>query len=932
MTFLSKNRAALLATSAALLSALSPIAASASELVGTVVDGSNTRTLQGAQIRILELGRSTETGRGGNFRFSDLPAGTYTLEARYQGADTKRETITIGAAGTIATANILLGGQDAILVIGQGANLSSSLSRQRAADGIESVLTRDAIGQFPDQNVAESIRRLSGVNVLNDQGEGRYVSVRGLDPELNAASINGIRLPSPETDSRSVGLDVVAAELIESIEVKKSLTPDMDADTLGATIEIKTTSAFDRKKDLLSVKLEGSYNDYADHVSPKASLDFSTRLSDNFGIAGGFTYQRRKFESDNMEAADWAISDDGIVYAEELQYRDYDVTRERIGGSLNLDFRASDSTKLYARGLYSKLTDQEYRGDVIFIMSGAPDAANSSGDRIQFSDEDGRIEVRRRMKDRFEDQRIKSISIGGETETGPWKAKYNLAYSEASESKTGSVDPTRFRNRFNDDGLIVDFDYSNPRVPTYNIVGNQDSFYDPTTYGFNELEYTVFSSSKDKEWNASADLAREFALSNGSLTVQGGIKSRWRTKNFDLDSLVYEGYDGDYTLADVLGGQTYRLQDLLPLPSHNGPSDFFHQNRDKFELDILGTAIDSASSDYSVDEDILAAYLLGRFDNSVLRVIGGLRMERTKNDINGFIVQSDGDGATVDPVNFRRSYTDWLPSLAIRYEAAPDVVLRFGGSKSLVRPKLSNLAPRMTLDEDLEAVFGNPNLKPYSAWNLDLSAEYYFGKNSAITAGVFWKSIKDFIVEYRDGEQGTAYGVNYVRATSYQNGDTAKVKGVEVSFAHQFRDLPSPWDGFLVNANYTYTDASGAVFNGGDRNDPRDISLPASSKHTFNASLGYEKGPISLRLAGTYRDKYLDEIGSAPDQDRYVDDHFQLDLSAKYKLTDKVRLFAEWVNITDAPYYAYQNFAGAKRLMQYEKYSWTAKFGVSANF
>lgn len=932
MTFLSKNRAALLATSAALLSALSPIAASASELVGTVVDGSNTRTLQGAQIRILELGRSTEAGRGGNFRFSDLPAGTYTLEARYQGADTKRETITIGAAGTIATANILLGGQDAILVIGQGANLSSSLSRQRAADGIESVLTRDAIGQFPDQNVAESIRRLSGVNVLNDQGEGRYVSVRGLDPELNAASINGIRLPSPETDSRSVGLDVVAAELIESIEVKKSLTPDMDADTLGATIEIKTTSAFDRKKDLLSVKLEGSYNDYADHVSPKASLDFSTRLSDNFGIAGGFTYQRRKFESDNMEAADWAISDDGIVYAEELQYRDYDVTRERIGGSLNLDFRASDSTKLYARGLYSKLTDQEYRGDVIFIMSGAPDAANSSGGRIQFSDEDGRIEVRRRMKDRFEDQRIKSISIGGETETGPWKAKYNLAYSEASESKTGSVDPTRFRNRFNDDGLIVDFDYSNPRVPTYNIVGNQDSFYDPTTYGFNELEYTVFSSSKDKEWNASADLAREFALSNGSLTVQGGIKSRWRTKNFDLDSLVYEGYDGDYTLADVLGGQTYRLQDLLPLPSHNGPSDFFHQNRDKFELDILGTAIDSASSDYSVDEDILAAYLLGRFDNSVLRVIGGLRMERTKNDINGFIVQSDGDGATVDPVNFRRSYTDWLPSLAIRYEAAPDVVLRFGGSKSLVRPKLSNLAPRMTLDEDLEAVFGNPNLKPYSAWNLDLSAEYYFGKNSAITAGVFWKSIKDFIVEYRDGEQGTAYGVNYVRATSYQNGDTAKVKGVEVSFAHQFRDLPSPWDGFLVNANYTYTDATGAVFNGGDRNDPRDISLPASSKHTFNASLGYEKGPISLRLAGTYRDKYLDEIGSAPDQDRYVDDHFQLDLSAKYKLTDKVRLFAEWVNITDAPYYAYQNFAGAKRLMQYEKYSWTAKFGVSANF
>src|SRR5690606_23211311 len=124
---------------------------------------------------------------------------------------------------------------------------------------------------------------------------------------------NGTRIPAPGGDSRSVALDVVAAELIESIEVKKTLTPDMDADTLGASIEINTTSAFDRKKDLLSVKLEGSYNDYANSLTPKASLDFSTRLTDNFGIAGGVSYYRRKFESDNIEGADWKTADDGTV-------------------------------------------------------------------------------------------------------------------------------------------------------------------------------------------------------------------------------------------------------------------------------------------------------------------------------------------------------------------------------------------------------------------------------------------------------------------------------------------------------------------------------------------------------------------------------------------------------------------------------------------
>src|SRR5687768_11232426 len=150
---------------------------------------------------------------------------------------------------------------DTVLVVGQRASIARALSRQRAADGVESVLSRDGIGQFPDQNTAESLRRVAGVNVLNDQGEGRFVAVRGLSPDLNAASINGARVPAPEADVRSVALDVIPAELIESIEIKKSLTPDMDGDTIGGSIEINTTSAFDRNEPYLSFSGEGSYND-----------------------------------------------------------------------------------------------------------------------------------------------------------------------------------------------------------------------------------------------------------------------------------------------------------------------------------------------------------------------------------------------------------------------------------------------------------------------------------------------------------------------------------------------------------------------------------------------------------------------------------------------------------------------------------------------
>jgi hypothetical protein len=247
----SKNSRALnLSVAAAVATALAmPAASWAGSLAGRVSDESGDNFLQSAEVELVELGRTTETGSDGSFRFADVPDGTYTLRIRYVGADSVEQQVAV--TGDTRNPDLRLSADDAlmdeVLVVGQRASMSSSLSRQRAADGVENVLSRDSIGQFPDQNVAESLRRVQGVNVLNDQGEGRYVAVRGLDPDLNSSVINGVSLPSPESDTRSVALDTIAADLIESIEIKKSLTPDMDADTIGAVIEINTTSALDRQ-------------------------------------------------------------------------------------------------------------------------------------------------------------------------------------------------------------------------------------------------------------------------------------------------------------------------------------------------------------------------------------------------------------------------------------------------------------------------------------------------------------------------------------------------------------------------------------------------------------------------------------------------------------------------------------------------------------
>ena len=903
--------------------------AMAGDLAGRVSDAGDTVALQSATVTIPALGREAVTGRDGAYTIADLPAGTYQVEVRYVGAPSVTRTITVPAVG-IVTADFTLGDSSQIIVIGQAANQASALSRKYAADGVSDVLTRDAIGQFPDQNVAESLRRLPGINILNDQGEGRYISIRGLDPELNASSLNGVRIPSPESDVRSVALDVISSDIIESIEVKKSLTPDMDGDTIGASVEIQTTSAFNRRSDLLSVKVEGSYNDYVGEVSPKASFDFATRLADNFGVSGGVSYYRRKFETDNIEADDWNTAG-GIVFNETTEYRDYDVTRERISGTLNFDYLASPFTTVFLRGNFSQFDDHEYRRRTTLIFN--EDPASGDADSAFFTDADGRIEVRRDLKDRFERQRIATSQIGFAHDDGEWKADFSASWARSSEKEDFSVDPIRFRSRFDGDGLDINLDYSDPRLIRFTASGNTADFLDPASYGFNRLELTTLSDSIDEEYALKGDLARTFALAGGEFTVQGGLKARWREKSYDFNGTFYGDYDGDLTAADLLGTATYRLADMGPVLDKYAAAAFFLANEGKFEIDQYETDLLSLPSDYAAEEDVLAGYLLGRYSSDTLRVIGGLRMEQTDVSLAGQLVVDDGDDVTdVIPLAFDRSYTDWLPSLTLRLEPQDDLVLRLAGYRSLVRPKLSKLAPRFSVNEDLEAEFGNPDLVPYRAWNADASIEYYLPGNGALSLGAFYKSIDNFIVDQTTQVDGTFQGIDYEQLTRAINGETAEVFGIEIGASRQLDFLPAPLDGLLVQANYTFTDATGTVLTDGDIADPRSIALPASSRHTGNLVLGYEMGPLELRAAGTYRSKYLDELGGDASADRYVDDHFQLDLSAKYAVTENIRLFAEWINVNNAKYFAYRNYAGRERLLQYEEYGPTVKFGAKVTF
>lgn len=317
--------------------------------------------------------------------------------------------------------------------------------------------------------------------------------------------------------------------------------------------------------------------------------------------------------------------------------------------------------------------------------------------------------------------------------------------------------------------MTVLFDYRAMELLRYTITGASNAlFLDPAEYELDEVARTALSLSEDEEATLRFDVTRALAIGRGDLEIQFGAKSRAREKSYDLQADIFDGFDGDYTLADVLGRQSYGLATLDPLPNGPAARGFFNGNFSSFALDSADSALESNAADYLVEEDVQAAYALARYDIGKVRLVGGFRYERTDNAIGGNALELVEEGGTrngvvldedsvfVTPIAFERDYDQVLPSLNLRYGIAADLLFRAGLYRNLVRPNIGQLAPRFIVEEndegEREGEFGNPELEPYEADNLDLSLEWYFAANAVLQGGLFHKTIDNFIVnaEFED--------------------------------------------------------------------------------------------------------------------------------------------------------------------------------------
>ncbi len=907
----------------------------AATLSGTVTDGSGVYPLKGAQIRLQQTGQTIASDRQGHFRFGGLAAGSYTVIVSYLGAAEQTITTQLDSAESLEQVQVRLGDNvpltENVVVIGQRGALNSALNQQRSADALITVLSADAIGQLPDENVAEAARRALGVSIQNDQGEGRFVSIRGANANLNTTSVNGVRVPSPEAEDRQVALDVIDADLLKNIVIAKSLTPDLDADAIGGNLTLETLSGLDQEGSIGKLKIAGVFSDLTEDWGEKISGTYATQSPDGrFGFAGSASWQSRDFGSENREVdGGWEPAVDER-FPDEFELRNYDINRERLSLAANFDYLLTDNHRLFVNTLYNEFSDQEFRSRVENKFEDGDFAGMSGTVALVNGTEEDEYEVDRDIKDRLEEQTIYSIAIGSEWFNDLWTVDWSLATSQAEEDEPNRLD-TAFRANFDSGQFGIDSaNIGAPRL-AFPDPAAEAAYFDPDSYALDAIELTN-GSSEDEENALSLNVQRELTFAGNPGFVKAGVKLRERDKSYAFDLEVYEPVD-DVLLTGFANQVDFPLDRIGTVPSAGAARDFFNANRDNpgvLELNLADTLIESSVADYEAEEDVLAAYLMAQAEVGKLRLTGGVRVEQTDFSASGFVVDEDAIEDTTSQADLvvltaDDDYTDVFPSINARYAFNDNLIGRAAYYASAIRPNFAAIAPRALTNEDLEVEAGNPTLDRQQADNIDLSIEWYPNGDSVLTAGIFVKRIDDFIAATFTDTPGVFNGLAYNELTTFDNLEDADIFGVELGYQQALDRLPAPFDGLIVGLNYTYVDAEAELAS-------RKVALPGQAENIANLILGYDKGPWDLRAALSYRDEFIDELDSEDGNDRIVLDHLQLDFTAKYAFSDQLQGFVELKNLNDEPFEVVRRYAEGDFLAQFEEYGWSGRVGVALNF
>lgn len=853
-----------------------------------------------------------------------------------------------------------------IVVTGIRASLGASADRKREALVILDSITSEDLGKFPDSNVAESLQRIPGVSIDRNGGEGQFVTVRGFGPEFNTVLVNGRTFASDNT-GREFSFDLLAAELITGADVYKSSQASIQDGGIGATINIRTPRPLDIGGFKAVASAKGIYEDNSQEVEPQLfGLVSSTFGGDTFGVLAALSYQRRNslinFTQNRGYLPGTTVGPTNApLFTNVFAPRNQDIgsdtqKRERFGANVTAQYRPEENLTFTLDGLYNQF-DVNSRVRSLgnwFEPSSYTAAAIDENRTVTSLTTNGFADFIATSNNRF----VKTRAAGFNTE---WQASEQLKVM-ADVSWSRATNAAGGRNYFTVIGTPSQYSFGEPAgggIPT--VFGHSADLTDPTIgrthialrQGNSEAE-RVLEYKLDTEWESDGGALEKVRF--------GGVHTRRKKNSQSIQTnpntlCIYCGYNTAVT--DPLL-QPFSLGNFLN-GSTSVPTDFQTYDPEAYfaflESPAAAAALDTAfglapgttaarlaatngfeatpqPSSFRINENVYAGYI----DADLRGTLGGLpwfvnlgaryvHTELTASGqqldlidllpVSGDVTIFQGvfaDGGLPQTTRQSSSYDFFLPNLNVRVDLGSDVVGRFSASRTLTRPQVQDLAPRTNFDvlrpASLDASGGNPNLRPYTSNNFDLSLEWYPTRTTTISVAAFYKNVQDFIVQTRENEVITIANAGNIPVGGLitgpneatfsvrrpRNADTANVRGLELNLVHTFDWLPGLLSGFGTQLNATFV-GSNATFD------------PASTGTSFaleglgdsqNASVFYEKNGLSARVAYNRRQRFLESLvtpgqGGDPVFRRTFD---QWDMRASYDVTSNAQVFVEGINIT----------------------------------
>ena len=918
----SRNRKAVLgslsAPVASLIAALvvmcnaSPAAETAANgvIAGRVVDRSGA-VLQGAQVQVQPLELTTATGATGEFSFPNLTPGSYKLKVSYVGFRSFEKDITVGAGETqdlevrmeIASAN-----EEILVTAERPRGEAEAINRTRMADNVLQVLPAEVITSLPNANVADALGRLPSVTLERIEGEGVYIQVRGTEPRLTNVTIDGITVPSPEPTVRQIRLDVIPADLVESVEINKTLAPNIDGDGIGGSVNLKTKTAGEFST--LSLYGIGGYNQilggrYNDQFGGTFGHRFGKTRK--LGILFGGSYDFNGRGIDNYQPAIDPASTFAQPIYDNNTIREYRYYRDRWGYAGSADYKLGAFSSLYLRAMYSNLKDYGDKWYYEPLATSAPKFYTSS---------------------KRPDASISNVVLGGSHQMPSSLLKWEVSFARSYELDSAGNPKADFSWI----GSKLTCGYSpttqtDPLVPHFG--SGCDSANSPlqvaTNWGFKDIT-TSTGLSAQLNLTASAAYSRNYRMGShfGILEIGGKIRNGHKFQN--ATETVYDGWNAaNYPMTQIEGdfsSSNYLNNDYFgghfgPVSDFNKVMNFTLSNLSNY-VDGYKTAADTYPNIFNIVERISAGYIMNSMDFGHLHVVAGVRFEGTQMNTQGYNVtlfpagsslcaNSTGCGVPVAVYN-NPSYVNVLPSVSMRYALDTNSSLRLVYGRGVSRPDAYQLVPYVIEDDSTNPATiaeGNPRLKPEHANNYDLLYERYLNPTGIIQAGFFFKQINDTLISTSYTAAGGPYAGDLV--SQWLNVSNAQIHGFEVSYQQRLSMLPGLLKGLGVMANYSW--AASQIKSIPGRSDSP--ALQRQAPNSWNISPTYDRGRVSARVgmayngASIYQYEYqtssdVSHLGpSGPTGDVYTLPHFQLDAQASVRLGHGLSAVVYGLNLTD---------------------------------